>query len=719
MANSKYRNDAVWKIKPRPDNDAPERISESLGVTRAMGRLLYGRGCADESEAASFIRRERDGFYDPYLLPDMRAAVGTIVSAVERKEKIVIYGDYDADGVTSVSVLYLFLKGVGADVSYYIPKRSEGYGMSCGAIRKIADDGVKLIITVDTGITAIEEIKLAGELGVDVVVTDHHECMDEIPTAAAVVNPQRRDSEYPFPYLAGVGVVYKLCCALDAEYNGDGGIAGASLRISERFGDLVAIGTVADVMPVLDENRLIVSYGLRRIDNSTRPGLRALMEASASGQDGTKKAKRPRVTSGYISFTLAPRINAAGRIADATLAVEMFLSTDEAKAKALAERLCEVNRERQMLENVIAESAYEKIESSHDFEHDPVIVVADEGWHNGIIGIVASRVTEKYGRPSILISFEHGGGEHDIGKGSGRSVKGLNLAKALGECGEYLVKFGGHELAAGLSVERCRLDDFKRAINDVARRELDGADVETVLIADDELSPDEMTLRLADELRLLEPYGVGNPTPLFYTQNIKINDASGVGANKHTRLTLDAGGGISAMCFSVSPEQLDVYKGECVDIMYNLDVNEFRGERSAQLIVRAVRKSEKQTARESDELLLYMSLLSGEAERRPEYALMIPQREDFSALYRVLRHELSMKRSRHTARGISSLMTDVRPMSYIKVKLALDIFSEMKILDVRHLGDDGDEYDIFPIRNEGKVQLERSHILSSLLKRYG
>ncbi len=702
-----------------PNPAVSAEISDKLGVSPAIGRLLNLRGCSTADEALAFVRRETGCLHDPYLLPDIKKATAKIAEAINKKKKIIIYGDYDVDGVTSVSVLYLYLSELGANVGYYIPLRSkEGYGMSAGVIRRMVEDGAGLIITVDTGITAIDEVKLATELGCDVVVTDHHECREELPEAAAVVNPQRHDSEYPFCELAGVGVVYKLVCALECELRADGDMERAVMAVSKKYIDLVAIGTVADVMPVRDENRLIVSYGLRQIENTDRIGLIALMEAAASQNAGASKyPKKQRITSGYISYTIAPRINAAGRISDASVAVELFLTDDRERARKLAETLCCVNRERQSLENVIAEEAYAKVAKTHDFSRDPVIVLDDEKWHNGIIGIVASRVTEKYGCPSILISFEGCDGKSDdFGKGSGRSVKGLNLVESLSECAEYLQKYGGHELAAGLTVRRDMLDEFRRAINDSARSKLAIMSEEPTITADDELHFREINLRLAEELLLLEPFGVGNPTPVYITNSIFVENIMGVGGGKHTRLTLSDGiSSVMAMCFSVSPEELDIYAGQCVDVMYNLDVNEFRGERSPQMIVRAVRKNSEEEKREAADYELYSAMRRGEA-LDFDCEKYIPAREDFTVAYRVLRHEIHMGRKTLTTRGMMSLFTGISEVSYVKLKLILDIFSEMNVLYVLEKETDVYDIDIFSVTE--KIQLEKSGILKRLRAKY-
>ncbi len=717
-AETRYKNNRKWETTEPAPKDAVSEISHALGITEAAARLLYKRGCHTKEEASAFVRRETGDLHSPHLLPDIKKAVSRILLAISENKKIIIYGDYDVDGVTSVSVLYLYLSRLGANVGYYIPKRSgEGYGMSQGVIRRMVDEGAGLIITVDTGITAIEEVRLARELGCDVVVTDHHECREVLPDASAVVNPQRHDSEYPFRELAGVGVVYKLVCAIECERRG-GDMEAAVMAVSSEYIDLVAIGTVADVMPVRDENRLIVSYGLRRIENTERCGLLALMEASLPQNTLGRFPKKPRITSSYISYTIAPRINAAGRISDASIAVELFLTNDKNRADALAKELCEVNRERQSLENVIAEEAYAKVANDHDFAHDPVIVLHDSDWHNGIIGIVASRVTEKYGTPSILISFE-GGSEprpDDLGKGSGRSIKGLNLVESLSECSEFLEKYGGHELAAGLTVRRDKLDDFCLAINEAARKRLAMRDEEPTVTADDELKFSEVTIGLAEDMLLFEPFGVGNPTPVFITNGLQVKNVIGVGSNKHTRLTLsDGGASIMAMCFSVTPEELDIHEGDFIDVMYNVDINEFRGDRTAQMIVRYIRKNAGQLEVERRERELYKSIRACVPEEI-DYNRYIPSRDDFTAVFRVLRHEISCGRTEITARGAVSLLETQSSVNYIKLKLILDIFSEMNILRIEEISDD--TYRIGSSGITEKVQLEKSNILRRLRTKY-
>ncbi len=696
-----------WTVMPEADAASTSDVCLGLGVSPAMGRLLCRRGCRNADEARAFLRMENASLHDPFLLPDMDCAVERIRRAVSERERILIFGDYDADGVTSVSVLYLYLSELGADVGFYVPKRSEGYGMTVDAVKKIAEDGARLIITVDCGTTAIEEVKTARQLGVDVVVTDHHKCTTELPDAAAVVNPKREDSRYPFSGLAGVGVAYKLVCALESRIRCGGDTEKATLSVSGRYIDLVAIGTVTDVMPMTDENRVIVSFGLSRISEMSRPGVAALMEASMS--DGTREPKkRPRVTSGYIGYTLGPRINAAGRMSDASLAVRLFTTDNREAAAALARELCCLNLERQRLEAKTTSEACAMISECPDISQDSVIVLAGDDWHHGVIGIVASHITEKYSKPSIIITFEGGGGgEHDVGKGSGRSVSGLDLSRAFGACSEHLLKFGGHELAGGISLERGQLDGFRRAINEYARGIMEKCAPEPEITVDDVLGADEITLGLADELLKLEPFGEGNGEPLFMTEGVRIISAVGVGEDKHTRLTVctDDGGGLCAMCFSVTAKELSASSGDIVDLLYNLDVNEFRGTRSVRLLVRGLRINAEREAE------LYESLRSGQAVRKTGYEAFVPTRQDLASLYRTVVEMIRTGEKSHTLGDAAAAAGICR----IKVRLALDIFSELGILMPRL---DGETFEAALPPEKMHVDLDDSELLTMLRRKY-
>ncbi len=693
-------------------------LSSALGISLTTAMLLVNRGYTTVDGAKSFLGKTEEILHDPFLMRDMRKAAERVADAVVSGEKIVIFGDYDVDGVTSVSSLYLYLSKNGADVSYYIPCRAgEGYGVSEGAIRKLAEDGCSLIITVDTGITAVGEVEVAKSLGVDVIVTDHHECHSELPDAVAVVNPRRPDCDYPFKELAGVGVVYKLLCAVESVLNPDDSMIDCVRRISAEYGDLVAIGTIADVMPVKDENRLIVSYGLELIENTERPGLCELIDATSAD---SKYGKKRKITASFIGFTVAPRINAAGRISSASIAVELFLAKDRETAAPIAKQLCDINRERQSGENDIVEEAYAKIAAEHDFENDPVIVLDDDKWHHGIIGIVASRITEKYNCPSILISFE-GSENGEIGKGSGRSVKGLNLVDALKNCSDLLEKFGGHELAVGLTIKRENLDDFKKKLNEYAREYLTDVDTEPTLDAEMELAPDDITIEQANELYMLEPYGVSNPVPVFVMYDVPLYDTALVGGGKHTRLTLRIGQNyVNAMVFRLSLGELDLYPGDTVDVMFSLDVNEFRDQKSVQLIVKDVRLSLSKAREENADRALYRKLIDEpDSVGTDVLRSVVPTRDDFAAVYNILKHELRVEHEVFSMRALRHLLKSANiPVGYVKLKLILTVFDELGLLGVNlRESEDAEIYSFRYIEQRGKTPLESSVLYSSLKER--
>ena len=691
-------------------------ISKDLGITMPTAQLLVNRGCRTPEEARSFLSKEEEMLHDPFLMKDMDKAARRIADAVGSGEKTVIFGDYDVDGVTSVSSLYLYLKERGADVSYYIPCRAgEGYGVSDAAVEKLAADGCRLIITVDTGITAVHEVETAKSLGVDVIVTDHHECHDEIPDASAVVNPRRRDCGYPFKELAGVGVVFKLLCAVESVLNPDDRLIDCVRRVSRRYGDLVAIGTVADVMPVRDENRLIISYGLSLIEETERPGLAELIDATSAD---TKSGKKKRITAAFIGYTIAPRINAAGRISNASIAVELFLAEDRETAAPIARQLCDINRERQTGENAIVEEAYAKIAAEHDFDRDPVVILDDETWHHGIIGIVASRITEKYSCPSILISFE-GSENGEMGKGSGRSVKGLNLVDALGSCSDLLEKYGGHELAVGLTIKRENLPEFRRRLNEYARRCLDEGQQETTLDAECELSADDITLEQANELYHLEPFGVSNPVPMFVMYNVPLYASALVGGGKHARLTLKIGGNyVSAMCFRRTLSELDVYPGDPVDVMFSLDVNEFRDQKNVQMIVRDVRLSRTRADEERAEHELYDALLEAESADGIDGISLraaVPTREDFAAVYSLLRRELRVEHEVFSIRALGNLLeANGTRIGYVKLRFIISILDELGLLGVTMTDEEYETFSFRYIAQNGKTSLDSSVLYQRL-----
>ena len=720
---STIKRERIWSEKYAHDSVADTEvrdIARTIGASPIFAMLLHNRGYRSAEEAMRFLRFETSDFHDPFLLNDIDLAVERIRLAVESKEKICIYGDYDVDGVTSVSMLYLYLTGMGADVTIKIPRRDhEGYGMSSAAVDTLAAMGVSLIVTVDTGITANEEIRHARELGVDVVVTDHHECHTELPEACAVVNPHRPDSTYPFAELAGVGVVFKLICAYEmtlCRERGESVLAGVS-RICKKYADLAAIGTVADVMPLTDENRLIVSMGLSQLENSPRMGVAALMDAANITQKDGKPVKKRKITSGTIGFGLAPRINAAGRISDSLIAVNLILSENEADAKAYAEELCVINKRRQVEENQIAEQAYEMIEQTHDFSRDMVIVLEHDDWQQGIIGIVSSRITEKYGLPSILISFSgsvigepHGA---DSGKGSGRSIKGMNLVDALNHCSDTLEKFGGHELAAGLTVRRDNVEAFRRKINAYAAEMLSEESFAITMSYDAELRMQDVTLALAEELTRLEPFGVGNPSPAFVVKEVTVQRIMQLSGGKHTKLILEADGvSICGVYFGVSVSELGFDAGDKIDVLFNVDVNDYKNVKSVQMIIQDARLSEscRQIIAEGKEK--YEKINAGEGYRTEDN--IIPTRDDFAVVYTALRHEFRTGVSVMDMRTILKLVnsSDASRINYVKLKYILRIMNELQICNVVEIDEDIFRFEFF--FNTAKTNIEKSSILKKL-----
>lgn len=722
-----YKNKWLLQASAEKMQSSPivNEISKKLGIKLPTAQLLVNRGCITPSDAKSFLAKEEEQLHDPFLMLDMDNAAYRIIEGIENGDRIVIYGDYDVDGVTSVSSLYLYLKSKGADVSYYIPCRiGEGYGMSDSAVRKLHEDGCDLIITVDTGITAVNETTLAHELGIDIVVTDHHECHGELPLAEAVVNPRRPDCTYPFKELAGVGVVFKLMCAIESVMNPEDEMIDCVRRISIEYGDLVAIGTIADVMPINDENRLIVSYGLSLIENSARPGLVELIESTRS--DSKYQTKR-KITTSFIGYTIAPRINAAGRISEASIAVKLFLAEDCETAAPIAKQLCEINRERQNEENKIVAQAYARIDAYHDLEHDPVIILDDEEWHHGIIGIVASRITEKYASPSIMISFEGNGEEEsgeDLGKGSGRSVKGLNLVEALSSCTDILEKYGGHELAAGLTVKRKNLPELKRRLNEYARECLADVERKPTLEADLELTPNDITLEQAEELYCLEPFGVSNPIPVFVMKRLTVAEVSLVGGGKHTRLMLNIGKNrVNAMCFRHTLDDLCLFPGDTVDVMFSLDVNEFQNQKSIQLIIKDIRLSEREFTYENNERAVFERIKNGAGRTDfdvAELSCIVPTHSDFAAVYSTIRRETRLEHEVFSLRALINLISSVgERIGYVKLRFILMVFTELKLLEVKELDKEKEIFAFKVVATKTKTNLDNSVILRKLRSEFG
>lgn len=553
-----------WEVRPL-DKDRAAALAQAYNIPFFLAMLLNIRGVDRSEEIEAFLGAGAP-LSDPFLLKDMDRAAERITRAIDAMEKIAVYGDYDADGVTSTAMVYSYLETRGADVMFYIPQREgEGYGMNIAAVEHLASLGVTLIITVDNGISSIREVERAKALGVDVVVTDHHRPQETLPAAVAVVDAYRKDDESPCKDFSGAGIAFKLLMALEEG-------AGDLDDLLETYGDLAAIGTIGDVVPLTGENRTLVNAGLRLLSESERPGVRALL--TDSGFTGRQ------LTATNVAFTLVPRINATGRMGAPERAVRLLTSVDDGEAARLSAEICADNEERRRVEAAISEAAFADIEA-RGLSEDRVIVVDGAGWHHGVIGIVASRITDRFGKPCIVISR----GESEA-KGSGRSVEGFSLFEAICACGDLLIKYGGHPMAAGVTLLGDRIDAFRAAINAYAAEKFPQMPAQTVTL-DCKLNPAALSVAMVESLRRLEPFGNGNPQPVFGLYNMNLCDISAVGGGGHLRLTLEKNGAVlTAMRFNTRPEEFAYAPGDRLDLAVQLEAREFRGQQSLTVIVR-------------------------------------------------------------------------------------------------------------------------------------
>ena len=548
-----------------PDMPQSKQLAEAAGISPLTASVALNRGISSANKLSSFIKKSIYSLHSPYLMKDMDKAVEIVKKTVADGKKITVYGDYDVDGITSVSILVKYLSGLGADVSFYIPSReTEGYGLNCEAVKKIRSQGTNLIITVDTGITACEEVALAKELGMEILVTDHHQCPDILPDCV-VINPHRPDCSYPFKSLSGVGVVFKLLCALENEI---------SLKILDMFGDIIATGTIADVVDLVDENRIIVDFGLKKLMSSPNKGLDALIVTSG--------LRGRIIDASTIGFTIAPRINAAGRIGNPEKAVQLILSESLSECMELAKYLDEENKDRQLQEAAILRDAEKMVESDESFKDKSVLVLSGYGWHHGIIGIVASRITSKYYKPCMLISCDDG-----VGKGSGRSVPGFNLFEAMKNCGDIFTKYGGHELAAGFTLSPDNIGALDVALNKYAEENLSEDSKTPFITVECELPVKYITPEDIDNLRLLEPFGVSNPKPCFICSGVRISGKRLMGdKGQHIKLSLTKDGvTFEAVAFR-RPDINEKYAlNDYISVAGTLTINEWNNISTPQLII--------------------------------------------------------------------------------------------------------------------------------------
>ena len=558
-----------WQIF-EPDKNKIEEIKNKYKVNQLLATILANRNILKEEDIRLFLNPTRNDFYNPFLITDMDIAVNRIIKAIENKENITIYGDYDVDGITSITVLKSFLNDIGVETNTYIPNRLiEGYGLNKEAIDKISKKGCNLMITVDCGISAIEEIEYANSLGIETIITDHHEAGNEIPKAIAVIDNKRKDSKYPFRELAGVGVVFKLIQAI-----------GITLKLKEESYlknlDIVCIGTISDIVPLVDENRVIAKLGLLLVAQTKNIGLRSIINSSGYN----------KIDSNTISFGVAPRINACGRMGKAEEALELFLSKDKNEVNELTNKLNEHNRKRQETEKTIFENAVEKIKEEH-LDENKAIIVGGENWHHGVIGIVSSKITEMYFKPSILFSFEEDG----IGKGSGRSIPGFDLHEALMKCSDTIEKFGGHSMAVGITVKKDNLEKFKKEFEQIATQsKID--EIIPIINIDAKVDLSDIDKEMVESLKQLEPFGEANKMPVFAFKNLKIDSIRALSEGKHLKLTLkDNNYIINAIGFNIGYLANEYRIGDKIDVAGVLEINTFNGVDNLQINIKDIMKS--------------------------------------------------------------------------------------------------------------------------------
>lgn len=608
----------VWSVA-KVNKERVIAMANKLEIPPLLAMMLDIRGITKEEDVINFLQENKD-FSDPFLMKDMDKAVERITTAVENGEKICVYGDYDADGVTSTSLLYSYLRdSLGADVMFYIPTRTgEGYGMNKGAVDKIHSQGVTLIITVDNGISAREEIDYANSLGIDTVVTDHHVPSGAIPKAVAVVNAHQKDDKSPFKDFSGVGVAFKLVMAIEGEY--------ADVdSLLENFSDIATLGTIGDIVPLVGENRTLVKNGLRHIQNSDRIGINAMKQESGIAEK--------EINSSNVAFTLVPRINAGGRLGSSEKSVNLLLTEDEDEAVTIADKLGMDNRERQSIEKEILASIDEEVRRTPNIVNDKILVFAGKGWHQGVVGIAASRIKDIYDKPTIIIGIDDDG----VARGSGRSVEGFSLCDAVFACSEHLTHYGGHPMAVGISLEKEKINDFRKAINAYCK------DIKmpyNILHIDCKLNPNQLDLSILDSLSYIEPCGASNPSPIFGLYNMTVIATKEIGNGKHMRITLSRGQGqvpVYAVYFNHNFQSCSYRNGDIVDVAVSLDRNIYNGQENLSVIIKDIKYSQSNNEELIDSERIFDKFAKRYKLTKNEVMSILPTRNDFAYVYRFLK----------------------------------------------------------------------------------
>lgn len=673
-----------WKLLPGNPGKA-KHIEEELGIPALVSEVLVARGIDTPARVRDFITEETP-FTDPMSYKDMDKAVARINAALDEGERVCVYGDYDCDGMTATVLLYDYLQSIGCDVWYYIPDReNEGYGLNKAAIDYIAARDTDLIVTVDNGVSAINEIDYASILGVDVVVTDHHKPREILPDAVAVVDPHREDSEGEYRDLAGVGVAFKLVCALEND-NGWG--------VMEQYADLICIGTVADIVPLTGENRVLVRQGLSIISETANMGLRCLLEETGLADK--------RLTADMVAFGIAPKLNSAARLGSAYQVTELLTTEDEERAKELAADLCEQNRRRQALEQEIAAEVDKMITERAEIFNDRVVVIDGEGWHHGVIGIVCSKVVEHTGKPCVLISRD--GAE---ARGSARSVEGFSMIDAVSFASDCLTRYGGHPFAAGMSLDSDKIGEFRKKINEFARENFLQMPVFTIKL-DRVMDPAELTVDNIASLRLMEPFGAANETPVFAFRKVLVEGIYPIGNGKHLRIRFKkAGMNFYAVWFGMTEEEFPYKIGEIVDVAATCEINEFNGEERVSVKIRDVRPSSLSQEKLFCGNLTYDGFKRGEPVPEED----IPDRNDFAVIYRFIRAAGGFKGELDVLFGRITGQNKEYPMDSCKMRLCLDIMEEMGLVTRSF---DGKAETITLVTPAAKVDIENSKLLAKV-----
>ncbi len=676
----------VWSVA-KVNKERAIAMANKLEIPPLLAMMLDIRGITKEEDVINFLQENKD-FSDPFLMKDMDKAVERITTAVENGEKICVYGDYDADGVTSTSLLYSYLRdSLGADVMFYIPTRTgEGYGMNKGAVDKIHSQGVTLIITVDNGISAREEIDYTNSLGIDTVITDHHVPSGAIPKAVAVVNAHQKDDKSPFKDFSGVGVAFKLVMAIEGEY--------ADVdSLLENFSDIATLGTIGDIVPLVGENRTLVKNGLRHIQNSDRIGINAMKQESGIAEK--------EINSSNVAFTLVPRINAGGRLGSSEKSVNLLLTEDEDEAVTIADKLGMDNRERQSIEKEILASIDEEVRRTPNIVNDKILVFAGKGWHQGVVGIAASRIKDIYDKPTIIIGIDDDG----VARGSGRSVEGFSLCDAVFACSEHLTNYGGHPMAVGISLEKEKINDFRKAINAYCK------DIKmpyNILHIDCKLNPNQLDLSILDSLSYIEPCGASNPSPIFGLYNMTIIATKEMGNGKHMRITLSRGQGqvpVYAVYFNHNFQSCSYRNGDIVDVAVSLDRNIYNGQENLSVIIKDIKYSQSNNEELIDSERIFDKFAKRYRLTKNEVMSILPTRNDFAYVYRFL------KQNKGFIYGEYALVNALNyKISMGKLIVILYSMKELGLINWQQ----GLYQSIIEMKESGKVNLEDSVFIKKL-----